>query len=85
MLRFKGVEQNNLPIAFLKAGSCAIIKDINAGIGLRRRLEELGLVRGKILKIIKNDKGPLIIMLGEIRLVIGRGAALKIMVEVVKK
>jgi len=62
-----------------------MVKDIKAGIGLRRRLEELGLVRNQILKIIKNDCGPLIIMLGESRLVIGRGAAFKIFVEEIKK
>jgi ferrous iron transport protein A len=79
------VEQNEISIVFLKPGSYAMVKDIKAGIGLRRRLEELGLVRNQILKIIKNDCGPLIIMLGESRLVIGRGAAFKIFVEEIKK
>ncbi|NLJ49338.1 MAG: ferrous iron transport protein A [Candidatus Atribacteria bacterium] len=85
MLRFRGVERNSFPIAYLRSGNCAVIKDINAGMGLRRRLEEMGLIRGKIIRIVKNDWGPLIITVGEARLIISRGVAFKIMGEEIRK
>ncbi|AKX94216.1 iron transporter FeoA [Moorella thermoacetica] len=75
-----------LPLEFLNTGQEAVIKEIAGGISLRRRLTELGLVRGSTIKIIRNDNfGPIIISLGDGsgsgRLAIGRGMAHKIMVE----
>jgi ferrous iron transport protein A len=71
-----------LPLGFLEAGRGAVVQDLNGGRSLRQRLIELGLVRGAKIKVIKNETGgPLIISVAEGRLAIGRGMALKIMVE----
>ena len=71
-----------LPLGFLQTGRDAVIKDFDGGRGLRQRLTEIGLVRGTRVRVVKNDMGgPLIVSIGEGRLAIGRGMALKIMVE----
>ena len=71
-----------LPRGFLPAGRHAVIRDLIGGWNLRQRLAELGLVRGAKIGVVKNDLGgPLIVSIGEGRLAIGRGMALKIMVE----
>lgn len=76
---------NILPLSFLQAGNEAVIKGFNGGRIFHQRLLDLGLVRGTKIKVIKNDMmGPLIVSLGEGRLAIGRGMALKIIVEELK-
>jgi len=71
-----------LPLGFLQAGRKAVVKDLAGGRGLRQRLTEMGVARGTRLRVVRNDGyGPLIMAIGEARLVIGRGMALKIMVE----
>ncbi len=74
-----------LPLGFLKNGQSGVISDCAGGLNIRRRLSELGLVRGSAIKVINNDfGGPLIISLANERLAIGRGISLKIMVEEVR-
>lgn len=71
-----------LPLSFLKKGQIGIVKDLSGGIGIHRRLTEMGIVKGTRIRVIKNDQGgPLIISIGEERLAIGRGTSWKIMVE----
>lgn len=71
-----------LPLGFLQVGRDAVVKDLDSGKSLRQRLSEMGIVRGTRIRIIKNDMGgPLIISVGDGRLAIGRGMALKILVE----
>ncbi len=71
-----------LPLGILQAGRDAVIKDFNNGRSLRQRLTEMGLVRGTKIRVVKNDMGgPLIISTGDGRLAIGRGMAIKILVE----
>jgi ferrous iron transport protein A len=71
-----------LPLGLLPAGSNAVIRDLAGGRGSCQRLMDLGLVRGARVGMVKNDAGgPLILSVGDGRLAIGRGMALKIMVE----
>lgn len=70
------------PLTFIKKGISVTIKEILGGDKINYRLTEMGLVHGSKIRVIKNDlDGPLIISVGEGRLVIGKGMALKIMVE----
>ncbi len=76
------MNNNALPLGFLQAGCSAVVRECQGGKSLRQRLIELGLVHGTRVRVVKNDRGgPLIISVGEGRLAIGRGMALKIMVE----
>ena len=71
-----------LPLGFLRAGCSAVVRDFHGAKELRQRLIALGLIHGTKINVVKNDEGsPLIISLGEGRLAIARGMALKIMVE----
>ncbi len=73
-----------LPLGFLQTGRDAVVSDLAGGRSMRQRLTDIGVVRGTRVKVVKNDMGgPLIISIGEGRLAVGRGMALRIMVEVV--
>lgn len=73
------------PLGFLEVSQNAVISDLIGGKRLVQRLVEMGLIKGAQISVLQNDgEGPLIIALGEGRLAIGRGMALKIMVETVK-
>jgi ferrous iron transport protein A len=67
-----------LPLGFVQSGQRAIIKEFTGGRSLSRRL--------RWLRVIWNVCGsPLIVSIGEGRLAIGCGMALKIMVEEVSE
>ncbi|NPV52732.1 MAG: ferrous iron transport protein A [Firmicutes bacterium] len=76
------MENGALPLSFLPTGRDATIKDVLGGFGLRRKLTELGVVRGRLIRVVQNDfAGPIIISVGDGRLALGRGMAQKIIVE----
>jgi len=64
------------------SGTEVIVKEIQAGCGLRFRLYGIGIIPGEKLKVIKNDRGPILLKVGNAKLAIGKGAAKKILVEV---
>ena len=71
-----------LPLGLLPAGQDATVRDVLGGFGLRRRLTDLGLVRGRLIRVVQNDfAGPIIVSVGDVRLVLGRGMAQKVVVE----
>lgn len=71
-----------MPLGFLSIGHTGVVKDIIGGKNVRQRLTGMGLVRGATVNMVKNDNcGPLILALGEGRVVIGQGVAQKVMVE----
>ena len=67
----------------IPSGTEVIVKDIQAGCGLKSRLYGLGIFPGEKIKVIKNDQGPILLKVGNTKLAIGRGEAKKILVEVV--
>ncbi len=70
------------PLAMAKEGAKVTIKEIRSGRGLKKRLGELGLYEGTKVVIKKNDIfGPVMLKVLDSTLVLGRGEALKIMVE----
>jgi ferrous iron transport protein A len=76
------VKPQRVSLTNLSKGNRAVICDVDAGWGLRRHLLELGFVQGTEIRILKNERGPVIIALGESRIALGRGAAQKILVQV---
>ena len=51
-----------MPLAYAREGSLVRVSAIRAGKGLYRRLHELGIMEGKILRVIKaQGPGPVII------------------------
>jgi ferrous iron transport protein A len=71
-----------LPLAFLPPGREVVVRGLAGGRGMRRRLTDMGIAPGAKVRVVRNDgHGPLLMALGEARLAVGRGVALKIMVE----
>ena len=71
-----------MPLTMTNEGKSVVLYEIRGGMGIRRRLADMGLHRGSKLKVISNSRGgPFVISIGETKLMIGRGMAQKIMVE----
>lgn len=76
-----------IPLAYVREGSIVRVKAIRAGRGLARRLHELGVVEGRLLRVVKSQGPGSVIVevangqtLGG-RLLLGFGVALKVIVE----
>ena len=62
-------------------GSPVVVKGCTAGKALERRLIEMGIVTGKVVTVLQGDvDSPLLLAVGDTRIGIGRGMAMKIMV-----
>lgn len=71
-----------MPLLFLPAGRTGTIKDIAGGKGVRQKLTRMGFVRGAVVDVVQNDnRGPLMVSIGEGKVAIGQGVAQKILVE----
>ena len=71
-----------IPLAMCEEGVEVDIFCVNCGLGIKKRLCDLGLYDNTKIKIIKNDiSGPIIIKVKDSKLVIGRGQANKIIVR----
>ena len=68
----------------MEEGQSGVIISILGGGGATKRLADLGLVKGKKIKVIRKTlfRGPVQIEVGGSRLILGRGLTAKIMVEV---
>jgi ferrous iron transport protein A len=71
-----------MPLAMVPPGEAVTVADIRAGHGLARRLADMGLTPGTVLKVIGGQgAGPTLIDIRGARLVLGFGIAQKILVE----
>lgn len=76
------MKEKSLPLNRIKQGEEVILTDIKAGRGLRARLYDMGLKEGIHLKVLhSHSRGPCIVLAGNTRLVLGRGASHKIFVR----
>lgn len=72
----------SMALSMATEGSVVKIKDIVSGERMKKRLSELGLYEGTEVLVSKNDVcGPVILKVLDSRIVVGRGQAMKIMVE----
>lgn len=72
----------NVTLSSVGRGKTVRINCIDCGFGLKKRLSSLGLYSGTEVEIIKNDShGPIILKVLNSKIVIGRGQAMKILVE----
>ena len=71
-----------MPLSMLSEGEQGKIVSIMGGRGLTRRLAELGFNPGTIVKVLRATSGPMVVLLRESRIAIGKGVAMKIFVEV---
>jgi len=71
----------NVPLNFIGIGKLAEINSVQGSENMCKKIMEMGMSKGAIIKIMKNDSGPLIVKVGETRLVLGRGMAQKVIVS----
>jgi ferrous iron transport protein A len=77
--------EKTIPLTMVTPGRSAKVSAVRAGWGLQRRLADMGLIPGRTVKVINNQRRfPIIIDLMGTRLGLGHGVAQKILVEVEK-
>ena len=69
-----------IPMAMLCEGDEAKVCEVRAGRGLMRRLVEMGFTEDSSVKMLKYDRGSLIVLVNGVRYALGRGMGMKIMV-----
>jgi len=70
-----------MPLAMLRVGETACIKEIVGCRTVKGKLTDLGFVSGKKIKIHRSSGGPLIVAIGDNRVALGRGMAHKVIVD----
>lgn len=71
-----------MPLAMAPKGKKLILKEIIGGNNVRKRLTEMGLIPGAKFSIVsRNCSGPILIDILKTRIALGRGLAMKVMVE----
>jgi len=70
-----------MPLAMASPGEVVRIADVRAGRGLTRRLADMGLLPGTVIRIINSQmRGPVVVEVKGTRLALGHGMAHKILV-----
>jgi len=71
-----------IPLAFLSEGEVGKVVEIRAGRGLTRRLLAMGVAPGMRVRVLKSSgPGPILVEVGQTIIGLGRGVAMKIIVE----
>ena len=71
-----------IPLSLIDSGHKVRLHMVCAGRGLTARLASMGLVPGAEVEVIsKSAKGPLVVSVGNTRLVLGRGMVCKLLVS----
>lgn len=70
-----------LPLGLVSGGKHATVINIVGAESIKVRLVEMGFNKGALVKVLKNESGPLIVGLGEARMILGRSMAQKVMVQ----
>jgi len=75
------VPKSRRPLSRVRDGETVTIREVNGGRGVNRRLSELGICVGSSMTVLQNSGGPVIVSYGGCRMALGKGVAMKIMVE----
>lgn len=70
-----------MPLNGVAIGRYAEINNIQGSERICKKIMEMGLNKGIVIQMVRNDEGPLIIKIGETRLALGRGMAQKVIVR----
>jgi ferrous iron transport protein A len=71
---------DGVPLIMLPEGKEARVLGINAGRGLIRRLIEMGFTENAMVKVVRSDRGRLIVSICGCRYALSKGMAMKIRV-----
>nr|WP_287412591.1 FeoA family protein [Pseudodesulfovibrio sp.] len=61
-------------------GETAFVVAIDAGCKARTRLESIGIIPGIEVDVLNNSRGPMLVSVGEGRVMVERGIAQKVLV-----
>lgn len=75
-----------IPLAMLPSGGKGRITRVCGGRGLVRRLSDMGFIPGVEVRVVHSHQnpghgGPLVVEVKDSRIALGRGVAMKIMVQ----
>ncbi len=71
-----------LPLILASVGDCVTVTSIAGGKAMQKRLQDLGILVGKELRIVhKEDRSALVVAVGDTRFALGQGMAQKIFVS----
>lgn len=71
-----------MPLAMVSPGEVVQVVDVRAGWGLQRRLADMGLTPGVIIRVMNSQRpGPIIVDLRGSRLALGYGMTQRILVR----
>ncbi|WP_457550028.1 FeoA family protein [Archaeoglobus sp.] len=71
-----------IPLAMLPEGAKGRVVNITGGMGALRKLMAMGIVQGKEVRVLGRRGGAMLISINGAKFVIGRGLAMKVMVDV---
>jgi ferrous iron transport protein A len=76
------MNNQNVSVSDLGSGTRAVVRDIQGGKNIISRLSAMGLSVGSELEVLENrGQGPVLVRVRDTRIALGRGEALKIVVE----
>ena len=71
-----------MPLSVVKPGEEVTLVDIQGGFGMRGKLTDMGLIPGVRLRVVHSHlPGPVILQVGDSRLMLGHGMAQRVMVR----
>jgi ferrous iron transport protein A len=71
-----------LPLERLQPGGHGIVRELEGGKAFASRLAAMGLAVGAQIEVLENRRhGPLLVLVRDTRIALGRSEALKIVVE----
>jgi ferrous iron transport protein A len=69
-------------LADVPTGARAVVRAVRGGQELMSRLTAMGLVMGAPVEVLQNrGRGPLLVLVRDARVALGRGEALKVLVD----
>lgn len=74
--------QTPLSLDQLPEGATAVVGQLRGGNELKNRLAAMGLTEGAHIAVLQNTgRGPMLVKVRDTRLALGRGEAIKVLVE----
>lgn len=77
-----GEGTNICPLSVLREGETAVVVRIEGGVGVRKKLADMGILPGKKIGVTHGrGYGPRVIIVDQTKVMLGRGMHFKILVE----
>jgi len=78
------MNEQRISLSALALGEVGVVRQLAGGRGFISRLATLGFTLGVEVNMVQNfGRGPLIVLVRDTRVALGRGEAMKVLVEVV--